>query len=76
MAPNLLTTPPLPHSVTHTGPEQTAPDASPSSTGRPDLQINGCERPAGGEQRKSDQCKRRREQKPLSICPGLVGRGD
>lgn len=30
MAPNLLTTPPLPHSVAHAGPEQTAPDASPS----------------------------------------------
>lgn len=29
-APNLLTTPPLPHSVAHAGPDQTAPDASPS----------------------------------------------
>lgn len=46
------------------------------SPGRPTLQINGYDRPMGGEQRESDQCKREREQEPLSVCPRQVGKGD
>lgn len=46
------------------------------SPSRPALQINGYDRPIGEEQRESDQCKREREQKPLSICPHQVGKGD
>lgn len=60
---SVLTITLLPQRLVHTGPEQTALDASNNkpkrltqSPGRPNLQINELDRPIVRAQRKRDQC--------------------